>query len=136
MVNEGARQKLSRIAPYVRVAMGLVFLVAGAAKAWDPVLFYWEAGSYWELLGVSIENWACFARPTLVLGPIECAVGVALILNWRPALTLPIALGLMVLFIGLTGYAWYQEADVNCGCFGALVERTPGEALVEDFIML
>ena len=136
MVNEGARQKLSRIAPYVRVAMGLVFLVAGAAKAWDPVLFYWEAVSYWELLGVSIENWASFARPTLVLGPIECAVGVALILNWRPALTLPIALGLMILFIGLTGYAWYQEADVNCGCFGALVERTPGEALVEDIIML
>ena len=70
-MSEGAKQKLSRIAPYVRVAMGLVFLVAGVAKAWDPVLFYWEAVSYWELLGVSIENWASFARPTLVLAPIE-----------------------------------------------------------------
>ena len=135
-MNEATRLQLSRIAPYVRVVMGLVFLVAGAAKSWDPVLFYWEAVSYWELLGVSFENWAGFARPTLVLGPMECAVGVALILNWRPRLALSAGLGLMLLFIGLTGHAWYQEADVNCGCFGALVDRTPGEALVEDLVML
>ncbi len=135
-MSEAAKINMSRIGPYVRVAMGLVFLVAGAAKSWDPVLFYWEAVSYWELLGVSIENWASFARPTLALGPIECAVGVALILNWRPGLALPAGLGLMLLFIGLTGYAWYQEADVNCGCFGALVDRTPGEALLEDIVMM
>lgn len=135
-MSEGANSNLSRIGPYARVVMGLVFLVAGAAKSWDPVLFYWEAVSYWELLGVTVQNWASFARPTLLLGPIECAVGVALILNWRPGLSLPAGLGLMLLFIGLTGYAWYQEADVNCGCFGALVDRTPGEALVEDIVML
>ncbi len=135
-MNEAAKINMSRIGPYVRVVMGLVFLIAGAAKSWDPVLFYWEAVSYWELLGVSFENWASFARPTLVLGPIECVVGVALILNWRPDLALPTGLGLMLLFIGLTGYAWYQEADMNCGCFGALVDRTPGEALVEDVVMM
>ena len=126
----------NRIGPYVRVAMGLVFLVAGAAKSWDPVLFYWEAVSYYELLGFSFENWARFARPTLVLGPFEFAVGLALIVNWRPSVSIPVGLGLMLLFVGLTSYAWQQDANVDCGCFGALVDRTPGEALLEDLVMV
>lgn len=135
-MSEATGLKLSRIAPYVRVVMGLVFLVAGAAKSWDPVLFYWEAMSYWELLGVTWKNWASYARPTLILGPVECAVGFALIVNWRPKIALPAGLGLMLLFVGLTSYAWQQEADMNCGCFGALVDRTPGEALLEDLVMV
>jgi len=133
---DSVKSQLIRIGPYVRVAMGLVFVVAGAAKSWDPVLFYWEAVSYYELLGFAFENWARFAKPTLVLGPIEFSVGVALIVNWRPAITLPSGLGLMLLFVGITGYAWQQEADINCGCFGALVDRTPGEALLEDLVMV
>lgn len=135
-MSDTAQLPLNRIGPYVRMAMGLVFLVAGATKSWDPVLFYWEAVSYYELLGISFQNWASFARPTLVLGPIEFTVGMALIVNWRPAIALPSGLALMLLFVGLTGYAWHQEADMNCGCFGALVDRTPGEALVEDIVML
>lgn len=128
--------RLNGIGPYVRVAMGLVFVVAGAAKSWDPIIFYWEAMSYYELLGVAIENWARFSRLTLVLGPIECAVGVALIVNWRPSISIPVGLGLMLLFSGLTSYAWQQEANIDCGCFGTLTDRTPGEALLEDLVML
>ena len=127
---------LSHVAPYARLLMGAVFIVAGATKVWTPVLFYWDAFSYFELLGVEQEYWSQLARFSLLLGPLECGIGMALLANWQPRFVLPAATALMVIFIAVTFYNWIEEAGVNCGCFGSLVERTPGEALVEDAIML
>ncbi len=61
---------------------------------------------------------------------------IALLANWRPRLTYPVSVVLMVFFIGLMVAAWKVGATDDCGCFGALVERSPGEAAVEDVIML
>ena len=127
--------RLLQIAPYARIIMGAVFLVAGLAKVWTPVQFYWDAFSYFELLNANREMWPQLARMTLLLGPLECGLGLALLANWQPRYALPVATAAMVVFIAVTFYNWQQDADVNCGCFGALVERTPAEALVEDLIM-
>ena len=127
--------RLQQVAPYARIIMGAVFLVAGAAKVWTPVQFYWDAFSYFELLNTNREMWPQLARFTLLLGPVECGLGLALLANWQPRFVLPVATAAMVVFIAVTFYNWQQEAGVNCGCFGALVERTPAEALVEDAIM-
>ena len=127
---------VTRLAPIARLAMGVVFLVAGAAKAWDPIHFYWEAVSYAELMGIGREAWARIATGGLLVGPLECGLGLALILNWRPRITMPAATVLMAAFTALTCYAWLKDANLDCGCFGALAERTPGEAAVEDSVML
>ena len=124
------------IAPYARMVMGLVFLVAGAAKVWVPVQFYWEAMSYLELLETNREMWPELARMMLLMGPIECGIGLALLSNWQPRYLLPVATAAMVVFVAITFYNWQQGANVDCGCFGALVDRSPGEAVVEDGIML
>ena len=119
-----------------RILMGLLFVVAGAAKSIDPVVFYWEAVSYLELVEIGREAWPPIGRMALVLAPLEVLVGVALIIGWRPRLALPAATGMMVLFLAITGLAWYRQADIDCGCFGTLVKRTPGEAFIEDAVML
>ena len=127
---------LPKFAALARLAMGLVFLTAGAAKSWDPVIFYWEIVSYLDMLTVNRQAWHNIASGGIYLAPIEVAVGLALLLNWRPRFSYPVAVVMMSLFLGLTFYAWRSEANVDCGCFGALAERSPGQAAAEDTVML
>jgi uncharacterized membrane protein YphA (DoxX/SURF4 family) len=127
---------LATVGAVARILMGLLFVVAGAAKSFDPVVFYWEAISYVELLEVGRDAWPQLGRLALLLAPLEVFVGAALIVAWRPRIILPAAIVMMVLFIGITARAWQQEAPIDCGCFGTLTERTPGEAMVEDIFML
>ena len=128
--------RLASAGAVARILMGLIFVVAGVAKSFDPVVFYWEAISYVELLEASREVWPQLGRLALVLAPLEVLVGAALIVGWRPRVIMPAATAMMVLFIGITALAWQKEAHIDCGCFGALTERTPGEAMVEDVFML
>ena len=127
---------LSKFGALARLAMGLVFLTAGAAKSWDPVIFYWEVVSYLDMLSVNRQAWHNIASGAIYLAPIEVAVGLALLLNWRSRFTCPVAVVMMSLFLGLTFYAWRSGANVDCGCFGALAERSPGQAAAEDAVML
>ncbi|MFA6112103.1 MAG: MauE/DoxX family redox-associated membrane protein [Candidatus Latescibacterota bacterium] len=125
-----------RIAARVsRVAVGLVLIVSGAVKVWEPVLFYWEAVPYTQLLGLT-NLWREIAILAVALAPFECALGVALAASWRPRWTLPVAAALLVFFLGLTTYAWIDGATEDCGCFGSLVQRSPGEAAVEDAVLV
>jgi len=41
-----------------------------------------------------------------------------------------------VLFVAVMGEAWLAGRDVDCGCFGSLVERGPGEVVLEDLALL
>ena len=129
--------------------MGLVTRVA-PLPAWQWVWYSsWPArqgmGSHPLLLGgrflrgahgIGRKRGARIGTGGLLVGPLECALGLALILNWRPRITMPAATLLMAAFTALTGYAWLSNANLDCGCFGALAERTPGEAAVEDSVML
>lgn len=118
-----------------RILMALVFIVAGVAKSWEPVVFYWEAISYLELLEIPRDVWPQLGQAAIWLAPLEVLIGVALLINWRPKIMIPGATALMLFFIGITAIAWQKEAHIDCGCFGSLTERTPGEALVEDIVM-
>ena len=115
--------------------MGLVFFVAGLVKLWDPVLFFWQAAPHVQFF-TGPENWEHIATWALLLGPLECAVGLALLVDWKPRLALPVGVVLMAFFIFITAIAWIRGTAENCGCFGTLIERSPGEALIEDIVML
>ena len=128
---------ISKAARVGQMIIGVVYIVAGAVKVWEPVLFYWEAIPYAQLLGVvEWETASAVAKAALVLGPIEFFLGWALLLNWQPRLCLPVATVLMAAFTALTAKAWHMGASIDCGCFGALVERGPGEAAIEDGVMV
>lgn len=126
---------LKKAARISQIIMGLALLVSGLVKVWEPVLFFWEVVPYAQLMQLT-EIWRYVAQVALLMGPFECALGIALLANWRPRLTFPVSVVLMVFFIGLMVAAWKVGATDDCGCFGALVERSPGEAAVEDVVML
>jgi len=134
--NGPASNRLGTAGGIARILMGAVFVVAGIAKSYDPVVFYWEAISYVELLGADREMWPQLGRFALALAPLEVLIGAALLVGWRARIVMPVATGMMVIFIGITGLAWQQGAQIDCGCFGTLTDRTPGEAMMEDLVML
>ncbi len=117
-----------------QVIVGLVFLVAGAVKVWDPVSFFWSTAPLGRLLAGVL--WDTVSRAALALGPLEVGLGLALIVGWRPRVILPMTFGLLVFFLVILITGWASGYTLECGCFGTLVQRTPGEAIVEDLLLL
>ena len=112
--------------------LGGVFVFAGFAKIIDPARFI-------EL--IESKDLAMGMPPAIVAYAgiaLEMLLGTALLLGIRK---LPILLGslaLTIFFVVLSSMAYADhvsgaaDADESCGCFGALLERTPGEALGFD----
>lgn len=114
-----------------RLALAFVFLSAGFFKGLDPEGFAHEVGQYGLLQGAVAHLFA------YVLIPLEVAVGVALLLNFRPVLSFSVAAALMLMFLGAVGYAIVTGQPLtDCGCFGRNLPRTPQQTLSEDLGLL
>ena len=111
--------------------VGLILLFSGLIKAEDMELFIRQIRDYEIITGripIVLIAWG------LIIA--ECSLGTALLISFRPNIIVPITSFLLVIFIGVTGYAWISGVTEDCGCFGNWVKRSPGGALVEDFLML
>lgn len=128
----------SRWAPYARwtgvsagVLLGIVLLISVYAKGLDPRGFA-EGIERMAVIPAGL-GWLA-AVGTLV---IEAGLGLALVLGLRTRWILIAVTLLMAGFLGLMTYEYFfptAEAS-SCGCFGNLVQRTPGEALAEDAVL-
>src|SRR5439155_21415594 len=63
---------------------------------------------------------------------VEVALGAALLAAFRSRMSAAAGSLLMVLFMGVTAYGWSTGRTEECGCFGSLSARTPGQVLLED----
>src|SRR5262245_58100746 len=114
-----------------RLLLAGVLLLAGLLKALNPEGLAQEVGQYGMLPVALIRPFA------YLLIPIEVAAGVALLINFRPVVSLPAAALLMAIFIGAVSYAIVTDQPVTeCGCFGSNMPRTPQETLKEDLVFL
>ncbi|MFC1493900.1 peroxiredoxin family protein [Thermodesulfobacteriota bacterium] len=111
--------------------VGFILLISSLPKSFEMDLFIRQIGDY-DIISHPLLT--TFGAWCLVI--TEYTLGTALILNYRPRITIPPAVLLILIFIGATGWAWYTGATDDCSCFGSWVERTPGEAMVEDFFIL
>jgi len=130
------RRLLERAGWLGGVALGLVLLFAAALKALDPVAFAEEIGRQGVGFGLPPTVAALAALA------MEAGIGALLMVNLRRRSVLLAATALVLFFLFLTGRSVWRAAHGivddagSCGCFGNLVERTPGEALVQDLLML
>ncbi|MES0363730.1 MAG: MauE/DoxX family redox-associated membrane protein [Desulfobacteria bacterium] len=112
-------------------ALGLVLLAAGLVKAMDMELFIRQIMDYGivsERLLLILSAWGLIA--------LECALGVALLVFYRPRPMLSLTAALLLIFAGATGWAWLTGVTEDCGCYGAWLKQTPGQALVGDLVLL
>ena len=112
-------------------AVGLILLMAGLVKAMDMDLFIRQMRDY----GI-ISQHVLLALSAWGLIALECALGIGLLIFYRPKITLPFTSLLWVMFLGATSWAWITGATEECGCFGAWVEYSPGQAVLENLILL
>ncbi|MEO8275065.1 MAG: MauE/DoxX family redox-associated membrane protein [Thermoanaerobaculia bacterium] len=115
-----------------------ILLFAAYAKAIDPQAFAEQIRA--EGLGFGLPP---FAMAVAAIA-LEAGLGLALLLNLRHRSVMIIATALVLGFIALTGRTYWRsshgllsaEEEARCGCFGNLVERTPGEAFWQDLALL
>ena len=120
-----------RAARVLAGTVGLVLVVAALLKLPEMELFVRQIKAYGI---VSDRLVLIFSAWGLIV--VECVLGVGLIVVYRPRILFPMTVLLWVIFMGATGWAWITGTAENCGCFGSWLERTPGEAFVEDLILL
>jgi putative oxidoreductase len=114
----------------VRLALGGLFVYAGAVKVLDPLDFAQNIRNY-RLVGQSLSFIAAVVLPWLeILAGVALASGV-----WKRASALIIS-GLLVFFIVLTLVTIARGLDVDCGCFGALSRKSGFGVILEDLGML
>lgn len=115
----------------IEIMIGAILLAAGLLKAYEPLDFIQQIKDY-KLISapvlVTAIAWALIA--------LECALGAALIAGFQRKLTIAATWLLLFFFLGTLGWAWHTGATADCGCFGSWVKRTPGEAFLEDLILL
>jgi uncharacterized membrane protein YphA (DoxX/SURF4 family) len=116
--------------------LGLVLLVAAGLKALDP------AGFAEEIVRQDVAFGLPARAAALLALALEVGLGALLLFNLRRTPVLIAATLLVAFFLFLTGRAAWREAhgvvddSGSCGCFGALVERTPREAFVQDLLLM
>ena len=113
------------------IAIGGLFVYAGAVKVMDPVEFAGDIHNY-HVLPWAVNVWLAFYLPWL-----EIICGLALIFRRLYSGALTLVLALMIVFIGATIAAKARGIDISCGCFGHVSDQLSfAWHLVLDFAIL
>jgi uncharacterized membrane protein YphA (DoxX/SURF4 family) len=96
--------------PYrlVRIALGLVFVVAGITKLVDPKAFAKVLSMY----DIIPEQFLPLVAIGLPLTEILAGLGLIFIIRG----SLAVIGGLLILFITVLSYGVFNNLDINCGC--------------------
>lgn len=110
--------------------LGALLLAAGLAKAMGPAEFGQQVAAYKIITHPALVGMLAYAFIV-----VECGLGGALLANFKPKLMLSLALVLLTVFLVAVGYAWHLGTLEDCGCL-PWMKRTPGEAFVEDMLLI
>jgi uncharacterized membrane protein YphA (DoxX/SURF4 family) len=100
-----------RLVLVLRIALGIIFILAALPKLQDPAGFA-KSISHYHLVPVGLER-----ALALVLPPLELLVGLGLILGVLDAGASLLGLAMLVVFTGAIGFAVSRGLDISCGCF-------------------
>jgi uncharacterized membrane protein YphA (DoxX/SURF4 family) len=118
-------QRLAAAAPWLglaaRLAVGGVFVVAGALKLPDPAAAVRAVRAY-QLLPEPLVAPVAFGLP-----PVEIAVGLALLAGVFVRTAAIASAVLLVVFIAAVASAWSRGLPIDCGCFGDGGEVAAGQ---------
>lgn len=101
----------------LQIIVGLVFVFSGLMKGIDPVGTAIKIGEYFSSFGIH-SNPSVDLVFSVALNLFESALGIALLLGFRPTKTKFVALALMGAMTLLTLYIYIFNPVTDCGCFG------------------
>jgi hypothetical protein len=123
---------MDRIIPRLLTGiLGLIFLISGLIKATDLPLFMMQMKAYGLISNpilILISSWGMII--------LQCTLGTALILYFRPKWTLTAAICLWLILLIGTIWAWTTGSTNECGCYGSWLKNTPKQATFENAVFL
>lgn len=115
--------------------LGIVFLISGILKLWDPVGTMLIVTEYLKFL--HIPGLIPAAKGLgIALSFTECAVGIGLITGVLRKLSALVAYIMLGGFTLLTLALWIFDAPMDCGCFGQAVHLTHAQSFWKNVILL
>src|SRR5690554_2801505 len=125
----------------IRWIVGGLFIFSGMIKVNDPVGTAIKFEEYFDVFAYDIAPFFSYLKEislplAVFLVVVEVVLGVALILGYKPKLTVTL-LALMILFFTfLTFYSAYFNKVTDCGCFGDAIKLTPWQSYYKDLFLL
>jgi hypothetical protein len=111
--------------------IGLILITAAALKSYNVPMFAREIMAY-----KIITNNLLLVLSAWSLIIAEFVLGAALLVYYRPRLTISLTGVLFVVFLFGLFWALITGVTEDCGCFGAWVKRSPKGAIMEDLAMV
>lgn len=165
------KKKKSWLMSYLQNFCGVLFLFSGWVKAVDPWGTAYKMEQYFgEFQSVFQETWFSFLAPlfpilssyaiwfSIFMVVFEIALGIMLIIGYKPKWTAWAFLLLVAFFTFLTGFTYltgYVPQDVNffsfgdwgpyvasnmkvtdCGCFGDFIKLEPKTSFLKDVFLM
>lgn len=121
---------------FIRILVGLSFVVSGFLKMIDPIGTSYKLEEYFN---PSVLNLAFLVPYALLIGIvlilIEVVLGFFLLIGFKAKWTIWGLLLMTVLFLFLTWYSAYYNKVTDCGCFGDAIKITPWETFYKNVIL-
>ncbi|QJD81450.1 DoxX family membrane protein [Spirosoma rhododendri] len=126
-----------------RFLVGIVFIFSGLIKLNDPVGTQIKFEEYFEVFAQDVpllHNFFLALVPfTLTMSVLFCAaeiiLGVALLVSYKPKLTVWLLFFLITFFTFLTFYSAYFNRVTDCGCFGDAIKLKPWTSFGKDVVL-
>lgn len=126
-----------------RFLVGTVFVFSGLIKLNDPVGTQIKFEEYFEVFAQDVpllHNFFMALVPfTLTMSVLFCAaeiiLGVALMVSYKPKVTIWLLFFLIVFFTFLTFYSAYFNRVTDCGCFGDAIKLKPWTSFGKDVVL-
>lgn len=130
-------EKMKYLIAFVRIIVGVLFIISGLIKLNDPIGFSIKLSEYFSEGVLNLP----FLDPivlwlALFVVIYEVLLGVFLLIGFKPKLTLWGLLLMIVFFTFLTFYSAYFNKVTDCGCFGDAIKLTPWGSFRKDVILL
>ncbi|MHB0756607.1 BT_3928 family protein [Polaribacter sp. M15] len=119
-----------------RIIVGALFIFSGAVKLVDPIGSQYKFEEYFSEGVLNLEFLIPFALIfSIILIIAEIVLGVALLVGWKPKLTVNSLKIIILIFLFLTWYSAYYNKVTDCGCFGDAIKLQPWETFYKDVLL-
>ncbi len=124
------------IVGFLRIFVGIFFIISGFIKLNDPVGFSFKLKDYFAPDVLNMEFLVPYALLiALFVVVYEVLLGIMLIVGYAKKFTLWSLLLMILFFTFLTFYSAYFNKVTDCGCFGDALKLTPWESFWKDIVL-
>lgn len=123
------------VVTFIRIMVGLLFIISGLIKANDPTGFAYKLDEYFEVFHTPfLIPYTVYIAMFICI--FEIFLGVCLLVGSFLRSTLILLFAMMVFFTFLTWYSAYYNVVTDCGCFGDALKLTPMQSFTKDVVLV